>query len=59
MGGEAVRELLKAHRHRHGSSEELRRDMRETTSEAKRKKYAKRLKVVEAFRMLAATSPSG
>ena len=32
-------------------SEELRKDMRETTTEAKRKKFAKRLKVVEAFRV--------
>ena len=31
-------------------AEELRSGMRETTSEAKRKKLAKRLKVVEAFK---------
>jgi len=49
MGGEAVRDLLK-NLQVEKLAEELRRDMRETTSEAKRKKYAKRLKVVEAFR---------
>ena len=50
MGGEAVREILKTFEITR-MSEELRKDMRETTSEAKRKKYAKRLKVVEAFRI--------
>jgi len=49
MGGEAVRELLKS-LDIPKLAETLRADMRETTSEAKRKKYAKRLKVVEAFR---------
>jgi len=49
MGGEAVREILKQI-DIHKMAEELRKDMRETNSEAKRKKYAKRLKVVEAFR---------
>ena len=49
MGGEAIRELLKA-MDIQGSRVKLRAEMRETTSEAKRKKYAKRLKVVEAFR---------
>jgi DNA-directed RNA polymerase subunit beta' len=49
MGGEAVREMLKAI-DINKLSEQLRKDMRETNSEAKRKKYAKRLKVVEAFR---------
>jgi DNA-directed RNA polymerase subunit beta' len=39
-------------------SEQLRQDMRVATSEAKKKKYAKRLKVVEAFRD-SATAPSG
>ena len=33
------------------SRSELRKEMRETTTEAKRKKFAKRLKVVEAFRI--------
>ena len=49
MGGEAILEMLKRV-DVHSLAEELRRDMRETTSEAKRKKFAKRLKVVEAFR---------
>ncbi|MBI3185069.1 MAG: DNA-directed RNA polymerase subunit beta' [Myxococcales bacterium] len=49
MGGDAVREMLKQI-NVHELSEQLRKDMRETTSEAKRKKFAKRLKVVEAFR---------
>ncbi|MCP3104326.1 DNA-directed RNA polymerase subunit beta' [Myxococcus sp. K15C18031901] len=50
MGGEAVREMLKS-LDVEKLSEALRKDMRETTSEAKRKKYAKRLKVAEAFRV--------
>ncbi len=58
MGGEAVRELLRdiqpQDRKKYGEglegvAGELRAEMRETTSDAKRKKYAKRLKVVEAF----------
>jgi len=49
MGGEAIREMLRAV-NVEKLSEQLRKDMRETNSEAKRKKYAKRLKVVEAFR---------
>ncbi|MGA9520730.1 MAG: DNA-directed RNA polymerase subunit beta', partial [Myxococcaceae bacterium] len=49
MGGEAVREILKG-LDIHSLSEVLRKEMRETTSEAKRKKFAKRLKVAEAFR---------
>src|SRR6187455_437391 len=49
MGGEAVIEMLKRV-DVHALAEELRIDMRTTTSEAQRKKYAKRLKVVEAFR---------
>src|SRR5687767_2969491 len=49
MGGEAVLEMLKRV-DVHALSEELRSEMRTTTSEAKRKKFAKRLKVVEAFR---------
>jgi DNA-directed RNA polymerase subunit beta' len=49
MGGEAILELL------NGvdvakTAEELRADMRAATSDAKRKKFAKRLKVIEAFR---------
>ncbi len=57
MGGEAVLELLrqvgpadkKLGEGVHGLSDELRAEMKEATSEAKRKKIAKRLKVVEAF----------
>ena len=50
MGAEAIREMLKQHRHRRRWPRPLRDEMREATSEAKRKKIAKRLKVVEAFR---------
>jgi DNA-directed RNA polymerase subunit beta' len=58
MGGEAVRELLRDIKPKdakkygegmEGLAAELRTEMRETASDAKRKKYAKRLKVVEAF----------
>src|SRR3982751_200652 len=49
MGAEAIRELLKVI-DIHRMSEQLRGEMREATSEAKRKKLAKRLKVVDAFR---------
>jgi DNA-directed RNA polymerase subunit beta' len=49
MGGEAVIEMLKRV-DVHALSEQLREEMRSTSSEAKRKKYAKRLKVIEAFR---------
>jgi len=49
MGGEAILEMLKSS-DVHKLSEELRIEMRSATSEAKKKKYAKRLKVVEAFR---------
>ena len=49
MGAEAVRDLLKAI-DVHKLSEQLRQEMKEATSEAKRKKIAKRLKVVDAFR---------
>jgi DNA-directed RNA polymerase subunit beta' len=49
MGGEAILEMLKAI-DVHGMSEELRDGMRGTSSEAKRKKLAKRLKVIEAFK---------
>src|SRR6187549_1917288 len=49
MGGEAVIEMLKRV-DVHSLAEQHRSDMRTSTSEAKRKKYAKRLKVVEAFR---------
>jgi DNA-directed RNA polymerase subunit beta' len=49
MGGEAILEMLKAI-DVHGLAEELRDGMRGTSSEAKRKKLAKRLKVIEAFK---------
>ncbi|MBN1193685.1 MAG: DNA-directed RNA polymerase subunit beta', partial [Coriobacteriia bacterium] len=49
MGGDAILELLKLV-DVHALSEHLREEMRTSTSEAKRKKVAKRLKVVEAFR---------
>jgi DNA-directed RNA polymerase subunit beta' len=48
MGGEAVLQLLKQI-DIPSLSESLRKDMKEATSDAKRKKIAKRLKVVEAF----------
>ena len=49
MGAEAILQLLKD-LDIVGLAETLRQEMREITSEAKRKKIAKRLKVVEAFR---------
>ncbi|HAP75582.1 MAG TPA: DNA-directed RNA polymerase subunit beta' [Acidimicrobiaceae bacterium] len=49
MGAEAILELLKK-LDIVNLAETLRAEMREVTSEAKRKKIAKRLKVVEAFR---------
>ncbi len=49
MGGEAVRDLLRQI-DVVPLAEQLRKDMRETTSDAKRKKIAKRLKVAESFR---------
>jgi DNA-directed RNA polymerase subunit beta' len=49
MGGEAVLEMLKVI-DVHQLSEELRAGLKLTTSDTKRKKLSKRLKVVEAFR---------
>ncbi len=49
MGGEAVRELLRAI-DIPVLGDQLRKDMKEATSDAKRKKLAKRLKVVDSFR---------
>ena len=49
MGAEAIRDLLKFIEV-NKLSEQLRGEMKEATSEAKRKKLAKRLKVVDAFR---------
>ncbi len=48
MGAEGVRELLRT-MDVHGEVEKLRRELAETGSEAKIKKIAKRLKVLEAF----------
>ena len=49
MGAEAIR-ILMQNLDIEGLAEELRIGMREATSEAKRKKMSKRLKVIEAFR---------
>jgi DNA-directed RNA polymerase subunit beta' len=49
MGGEAILDMLKQV-DVHTLSEQLRIEMRDATSEAKRKKIVKRLKVCEAFR---------
>ncbi len=49
MGGEAVLELLRQI-DIPTLSDQLRKEMKEATSDAKRKKIAKRLKVVDAFR---------
>src|SRR5437870_2769378 len=49
MGGEAVLQLLRAIEVV-PLSEQLRKDMKEATSDAKRKKIAKRLKVTDSFR---------
>jgi len=49
MGAEAIRELLRD-LDIEGLAVELRTKMKETGSEAQRKKFAKRLKVVESFR---------
>jgi len=49
MGGEAVLELLRQI-DVHALSEQLRKEMKDATSDAKRKKIAKRLKVVDSFR---------
>ena len=57
MGGEAVLEMLKQV-DVHTLSETLRQEMRTATSEAKRKKIVKRLKVSRRSAR-AATAPSG
>src|SRR5690606_23897920 len=49
MGAEAILGMLRE-TDVHALAESLRLEMREVTSEAKRKKISKRLKVVEAFR---------
>ncbi len=48
IGAEAIRDLLKG-LDISKLADDLRREMKETNSEAKRKKIAKRLKVIEAF----------
>ncbi|RMG21734.1 MAG: DNA-directed RNA polymerase subunit beta' [Deltaproteobacteria bacterium] len=48
MGGEAIARLL-SEIDLHALADQLRQDMQETGSQAKRKKYAKRLKVVTSF----------
>ena len=48
QGAEAVRELLKSTEVKE-LSQKLRTEMKETTSEAKKKRLAKRLKIVESF----------
>jgi DNA-directed RNA polymerase subunit beta' len=49
IGAEAIREML-SHIDVEGECQRLRVEMKEATSEAKRKKLAKRLKVLDAFR---------
>ncbi|MEZ4278165.1 MAG: DNA-directed RNA polymerase subunit beta' [Myxococcota bacterium] len=56
IGAEAVRRLL-AELDVEGECTRLREEMREATSEAKRKKIAKRLKVLDAFRESAINRP--
>jgi DNA-directed RNA polymerase subunit beta' len=56
MGGEAVREALKKV-DIDMLSRQLRREMRQTTSEAQRTKISKRLKVVEAFKVSGTNKP--
>ena len=48
IGAEAVKELLEKLDVK-GTFDQLKEDLKETTSEAKRKKYIKRLKVLQAF----------
>ncbi len=50
MGGEAIREMLKKV-DIEVLSRQLRRELKQTTSEAQRTKISKRLKVVESFKM--------
>src|SRR5256885_1097260 len=49
MGAEAIRDMLKGIEI-YKLSEQLRQEMKDATSEAKRKKISKRLKVVDAFK---------
>ena len=57
IGAESVRRLLQE-LDIEGDCTRLREDMREATSEAKRKKIAKRLKVLDAFRESRSTTRS-
>jgi DNA-directed RNA polymerase subunit beta' len=56
MGGEAIRDALKKV-DIEMLSRQLRREMKQTTSEAQRTKLSKRLKVVEAFKVSGSNKP--
>jgi DNA-directed RNA polymerase subunit beta' len=56
MGGEAIRDMLKKV-DVEVLSRQLRRELKQTTSEAQRTKISKRLKVVEAFKMSGSNRP--
>jgi DNA-directed RNA polymerase subunit beta' len=56
MGGEAIREMLKKV-DIEVLSRQLRRELKQTTSEAQRTKLSKRLKVVEAFKVSGTNKP--
>ena len=56
MGGEAVRDMLKKI-DIEVLSRQLRRELKQTTSEAQRTKLSKRLKVVESFKMSGSNRP--
>jgi DNA-directed RNA polymerase subunit beta' len=56
MGGEAVRDILKKV-DIEVLSRQLRRELKQTTSEAQRTKLSKRLKVVESFKMSVTNRP--
>ena len=56
MGGEAIRDLLKKV-DIELASRQLRRELKQTTSEAQRTKISKRLKVIEAFKVSGTNKP--
>jgi DNA-directed RNA polymerase subunit beta' len=56
MGGEAIRDMLKKV-DIEVLSRQLRRELKQTTSEAQRTKISKRLKVVESFKMSGTNKP--
>jgi DNA-directed RNA polymerase subunit beta' len=56
MGGEAIRDLLKKV-DIEVASRQLRRELKQTTSEAQRTKISKRLKVVESFKVSGTNKP--